>query len=160
MRCQAVWDFLLETNREDWPEPVRAHVAGCRACQAAERDWRLLGRGLAALAAEPPPQPSLGFSARVRRRIEEAARGEAGEVLAERAARRLIYAALLAVLILIVCLVVPSSGPIRTPRSAEAYPLPQEMISAQNYPVFPGQPLDARYDFSFASDRPERGGAR
>jgi len=98
------------------PETLREHLAACKECTVWWKEWQLLSAGFRALAAESVPEPSLGFSARVLRRLEEGAAlsgwGAAGDFF-ERAGRRVVWATLLMTLTVLLALVLPSSGPVR-----------------------------------------------
>lgn len=151
MRCDDVQDRLMETGENALDQAAGEHFAKCPDCRAYARDWKLLRMGFRTLAEEAPPEPMLGFSARLMRRLEGAASGRASEVVIESVGRRVVYAALLAALTLILALVLPSSGPVRAPASAEIYSAQQD-VTSRNYAIFPGQPPDGHYEFSLAAD--------
>jgi len=85
-----------------------------------------LRAGWEVLAREPAPEPMLGFRERLLRRLEEASRsGQAAEFL-ERAGRRVVWATLALALTLLLALVLPSQGPVRSAEAAELYLLEAE----------------------------------
>jgi anti-sigma factor RsiW len=118
MRCDVVRRMIEEELEK--PAKVQEHLASCPACMEYVRQWELLRSGFAALGKEEPPEPSLGFSERLVRRLQEARDSRSGQQFILRAGRRMVYATLLVAVMLILGLVLPSSGPLRTPRAAES----------------------------------------
>ncbi len=117
MRCDVV-RRMIEEEPERPPE-VQAHLASCPGCAEYIRQWEFLRAGFAALQKEEPPEPSLGFAQRVARKVQEARDSEAtGLQFIVQAGRRMVYATLLVAVMLILGLVLPSSGPLRAPQSA------------------------------------------
>jgi anti-sigma factor RsiW len=136
MRCQEVREILGESGIGEAPAGVREHLGGCPACAADARDWKTLQAGLRLMGADPVPGPSLGFTARVLRRLEETTRTlPSREELLERAGRRMVYATLLVALALVLALVLPSSGPVRTQASTELYPPEPAAVVVENNPI-------------------------
>jgi anti-sigma factor RsiW len=133
MRCEEVRNRLVEVWPQEAPEPVRGHLATCAKCRLYARDWERVRAGFAALAAEPAPEPSWGFKERVLRRLEEAPDtvGFAEEFF-ERAGRRVVYAAGVLALMLLLVMAVPSSGPLRGPTAAELYAAEVEAAGGTN----------------------------
>lgn len=119
MRCDVVREMVEEGI--EVPAGVQAHVASCPACAEYLRRWELLRTGFATLKVEEPPQASLGFTERLLRQLGNA-RGNAqtAQQFIVEAGRRVVYATLLVALMLILGLVLPSSGPLRTPQAAES----------------------------------------
>src|SRR5579863_3702860 len=119
MRCDQVLDILLDgaalsgrpTDDGEYPAGVQEHVRGCPSCASAARDWQLLRLGLEGMAAEPVPDPSLGFARRVARRLGETEPARVQEAFFERVGRRFVYAALLLAVTLLLALVLPATGP-------------------------------------------------
>jgi anti-sigma factor RsiW len=140
MRCEEVRKIIAEDWPEEAPAAVREHLAGCPACDALARDDRLVRAGFHALAAEPAPEPSWGFSTRLLRRLQESPAQEGAEFL-ERVGRRVVYATFLLALTLLLALALPSSGPLRGPTTADLY-LAQsesEVVTAGNDPILTGE---------------------
>jgi anti-sigma factor RsiW len=136
MRCKEVREILGESGITEAPPEVREHLGRCPACEAYTRDWKTLHAGLRVLAAEPAPEPMLGFTARVLRRLEEATGTfPSSEELLERAGRRMVYATLLLALVLMLALVLPASGPVRTQASTELYPPEPAAVVVENNPI-------------------------
>lgn len=156
MGCDKVRETMMETGEDALDARTREHLATCRECQTCARDWSLLRTGFRSLAEEAPPEPMLGFSTRVMRRLEQAASGRASEVALESVGRRFVYGAILAALTLILALVLPRSGPVRAPVSAGIYSVQQD-VTSRNYALFPGQPPDGHYEFSLAADHSSEG---
>ncbi|MGD0921217.1 MAG: hypothetical protein ABSA70_05545 [Terriglobia bacterium] len=138
MRCEEVRKIIAEDWPEEAPAAVREHLAGCPACDALARDHRLVRTGFHALAAEPAPEPSWGFSTRLLRRLQESPEREGAEFL-ERVGRRVVYATFLLALTLLLALALPSSGPLRGPTTAELYLAQSEVVTAGNDPIFTGE---------------------
>ncbi len=136
MRCEEVREALEELRAEELSPSVRAHLASCAACEAFAADWRLARAGLRALAREPVPEATLGFAARLARRLEET--GEAGRWGAEfleQAGRRFVYATLLVTLMMLLALLVPASGPLGA-SEADLYPAVAEAVPLATDPIF------------------------
>ena len=138
MRCEEVRKIIAEDWPEETPAAVREHLAGCPVCDSLARDHRLVRAGFHALAAEPAPEPSWGFSTRLLRRLQESPEREGAEFL-ERVGRRVVYATFLLALTLLLALALPSSGPLRGPTTAELYLAQSEVVIAGNDPVFTGE---------------------
>lgn len=119
MRCDVVRKMVEEGI--ELPAGIQAHLASCSACADYVRQWEFVRAGLVALRIEEPPPASLGFTERLIRRLERArADSQTGQQFIVEAGRRVVYATLLVALILILSLVLPSSGPWRTPQAAES----------------------------------------
>ena len=132
MRCEEVWTILEEEPTAELSPPVREHLKVCRACAAYARDWRLVAAGLHELSREPVPEASWGFAARVVRRIEEAtAILRPRPEFVEQVGRRFVYATLMLTLVLLLGLLLPSSGPLRGPAATEYYLVRPEVVSAR-----------------------------
>jgi anti-sigma factor RsiW len=118
MRC----DVVRRTIEEDIERPaaIETHLGSCPACREYLSHWELLRTGFMALGKEEPPEPSLGFAERLRRRLPEARDSQRGQQFILQAGRRMVYATLLVAVMLILGLVLPSSGPLRTPWAAES----------------------------------------
>lgn len=144
MRCEDIRMTLAEIRGQEAPEPVRAHLAECRECAVWWREWRLVSAGFRALAEESAPEPSLGFAARVVRRLEDAAGRSWGIAdLWELAGRRVVWATLVLTLTAILALVVPSSGPVRGPSEPDYLLAAQpEVASMRNESILDVDELD------------------
>ena len=155
MRCDKVRENLEDWRGDALPVPLREHVARCSACAAYAREWQLVGAGLRALAREPVPEASLGFAARVVRRLEGLAEaGRKREELWERVGRRFVYGTLLLALTTLLVLLLPSSGPLRAPTTTEAYFAGLEVAAAANDPLFADE---ASSDFAPGRSGPTEG---
>jgi anti-sigma factor RsiW len=120
MRCDVVRRTLGE-NAEA-PSQLAAHLATCPSCAEYARQWELVRAGLAELRKEELPEVSLGFAERLRRRLEQArAESQTRQQFILQAGRRMVYATLLVALILVLGLLLPSSGPFRSPGAAETF---------------------------------------
>jgi hypothetical protein len=114
MRCDDLRAKLEDVEEAQQTESVRAHLEECAGCRTWLEDWRVLRLGFRALAADPTPEPRLGFHARLLRRLEEAADREHSSLdFFERAGRRVVWATLTLALAVLLALALPSSGPLR-----------------------------------------------
>ena len=129
MRCDVV-RRTIEDNFER-PAAIETHLASCPACQEYLRQWELLRAGFVALGKAEPPEPSLGFAERLTRRLQEARESQRGQQFILQAGRRMVYATLLVAVMLILGLILPSSGPLRTPWAAESV-LSQPQLTAMS----------------------------
>ena len=122
MRCKDIESILEEPGSKSLSQPMREHLSGCASCRGMWSDLQLLRAGFAALAEDSPPQTSLGFGARVIRRLESVrGTGNAAAEFFERTGRRFVLAGMLLALLFILALALPSSGPFRGPATAEVY---------------------------------------
>lgn len=143
MRCEKVRETLEEVGAGEIPVPVREHLARCAACEAYARDWRFVRAGFHALAEELPPEASLGFAARLVRRLEEEAEQTGiGTEFFERVGRRFVYATLVLALTLLLALALPPSGPLRGPAAAESVLAQPEIATMRNDPIFGDEFVD------------------
>jgi hypothetical protein len=134
MRCDDIRQLLEDCREAAVPELLRSHLAACKECAEWWRDWLDLGASFKALAAEPVPEPSLGFAARVQRRLEEDALPGWGADFFERAGRRAVWATLLVALTVLLALVLPSTGPVRGPGEFESLLAQPSMASVSSDP--------------------------
>ena len=116
MRCDVVRERIEEGL--ELPAGIRAHLESCSGCTDYVRRWQLVQAGLMALGKEEAPPASLGFAERLVRRLESV-RGDPQKFIVE-AGRRVVYATLLVALMLILGLVLPSSGPLRSSQAAQS----------------------------------------
>lgn len=137
MRCEEIREVVEGHAAQEIPAAVREHLAACPGCRAYALDWRLVRGGLGVLAGEPVPEVSLGFRARLVRRLEEAreAGGAAGEFV-ERVGRRVVFATLLLALTSLLALVLPPAGPVRGAAAADLFPAQAEVALGENDPLF------------------------
>ncbi len=139
MHCDEVRELLEELETREPTASVREHLASCAECRTYARDWRLARASFRALAAEPAPEPTLGFAARLVRRLDETAeRRRAGAEFLERAGRRFVYATLCLTLMILLALLLPDSGPLRGPTTADLYMAQTDVVPAGSDPVFAG----------------------
>ena len=130
MRCDVVRERIEEGL--ELPAGIKAHLEACSGCTDYARRWELVHAGLVALGKEEPPPASPGFAERLVRRLESV-RGDPQKFIVE-AGRRMVYATLLVALMLILGLVLPSSGPLRNSQAAQSF-LSEPEIAAMS----PGQ---------------------
>ena len=147
MRCRKARKLIIEESVRS--EELRRHLAECAACAAYAEDWAGLRTALHRVAEEPAPQPSPGFAARLTRQLPDAAAEVlAREVSLERTGRRFVLAGVLAAVLLVLGLLVPPSGPIRSPENAEIQTARSEAVAAQSYPIFSNQTIEGEYEFA------------
>ncbi len=127
MRCDELRSRWADGEDNDL---LREHLKSCAGCREWQEAWGVLRLGLRALAAEPAPEPRLGFAARLERRLGEAARDERPSMdFFERAGRRVAWATLTLTLAVLLALALPSTGPVRGPGEIE-YLLPQPSVAS------------------------------
>jgi hypothetical protein len=91
--------------------------------------------GLRLLTEDPVPEPTLGFAARLVRRLSESAEQNAREAFFVYVGRRFVYATLVLVMFLVLALVVPSTGPVRAAATADLLMAEQEAVTVRPDPV-------------------------
>ncbi len=113
MRCDAVRQ-IVEEGLQKKPA-VQVHLSSCSACKEYLRQWEIVHAGLVALREDEPPEPSIGFTTRVMRSLENASTEfPVGQQFIDQIGRRMIYATLMVALTLLLVLLLPSSGPFRS----------------------------------------------
>jgi predicted anti-sigma-YlaC factor YlaD len=131
MRCSKIRETLeLENNSQSRPA-VREHLAVCSECRTYATNLSKLAAGMKLLAEEPVPEPSIGFQLRVLRRLDQESRRD----FLERAGQRVVYATLIVVLFLLLAMIVPSSGPVRSSPKLENYQPQEETVAERNYQI-------------------------
>jgi hypothetical protein len=137
MRCRET-RTLLEDRAEDQLEAsAREHLQNCQACQVYARDWRLIRTGLRLLSGEPVPRASTGFVARLTRGlVEPSLPARAAAQFWELVGRRMILAGSLLALTVVMALLLPPSGPWRSPVGLDLSLLQVE-VASENDPVVP-----------------------
>jgi hypothetical protein len=144
MRCEDAHAMLIEGEGGEQSAALRAHVAMCAACQAYARDMEGLRAGFRALAAQAAPEPSWGFAARLVRRLDELEEKSRGADFLEQVGRRVVYAAGLLTLLLLLALVLPASSPLRGPTTSELYWAQADTAVLTNYSILPDETLAGR----------------
>jgi hypothetical protein len=131
MRCDAVRQ-IVEVGRARTPA-VEVHVESCAGCREYLRRWERVRAGLVALRAEEPPEPTLGFTTRLMRRIENSQVGfPFGQQIFDQIARRVVYATLMVALTLALILALPSSGPLRSSGISESVLVQTQVATVSN----------------------------
>jgi len=137
MRCKETKDWFEGRGEGQMPASVREHLRTCVACRTDERDWRLVQTGFRALSREPVPDPSTGFLARLTRRLAEASlAGRAAAQFWDLVGRRVILVGSLLMLTIVIALMLPTSGPWRSPVGLDLSLLQAE-VAVENDPVLP-----------------------
>jgi anti-sigma factor RsiW len=150
MRCRQVRRFALDEVGAKSPA-VQEHLRACASCATYLQQWAKLRTGLRRVAEESAPDPSLGFARRVTRSLQDPSfAGRLTDLSLVSAGRRFVYAALTAALLLVLGLLVPASGPVRSPAAA-IEPAQPEAVAAQNYPIFSGRLMDTDFEFAAPS---------
>jgi hypothetical protein len=159
MRCDEMRRWLEDGESGQMPAPAREHLESCAACQADDRDWSLVRTGFRALSREPVPNASTGFAARLKRRLgEPALAGRAATQFWDLVGRRVILVGSLLTLTLVMALVLPPSGPLRSTQGLDLSLLQAE-VAAENDPVLPddfGSSQSAAPNIQAGEDRKER----
>ncbi len=155
MHCGRIQKLLEEKGEASLSPVDRQHLKVCPDCRLYAHDWSILTQGLKFISQEPIPEPSLGFSARLLRRLdEENARGLLHPEFYENAGRRVIFATLVLVFTLLLAMALPASGPVRHKPNVDTYWPQPEVLTTRNAPVdlssFP--PLPAWVEVKSVSD--------
>jgi anti-sigma factor RsiW len=135
MRCNEFRERVEEFWGEDLSQEVREHLTGCPACKAYVRSARLVRAGLHGLAEESAPEPSVGFAARVVRALREIPERGVPEEFLERIGRRFVYATLILTVVVLLALILPPSGPVRGPTTADLLMAQPEVVSVRFDPI-------------------------
>jgi anti-sigma factor RsiW len=147
MRCHYTRKALLDEDAAQ-SAAVQEHLLACASCAAYSQRWEKLRGGLRRVAEQAPPDPSFGFAQRVARSLRDGSFiGRLADLSMLRAGRRFVYAALTAALLLVLGVLVPASGPVRSPAAAVDTAQP-ETVAAQNYPIFSGRLMDSDFEFA------------
>jgi hypothetical protein len=137
MRCDETRSWFEDGEGGQMPASVREHLRTCPACRADEQDWRLVGAGFRVLSKEPAPNASTGFVARLKRRLAEPSlAGRASTQFWDLVGRRVILVGTLLTLTVVMALMLPPSGPWRSPTALDLSLLQAE-VAAENDPVLP-----------------------
>jgi hypothetical protein len=129
MRCDAVRQIVEEGR--DRPPAVAAHLESCSGCKEYLRKWETLRASLIALRAEDPPEPSIGFTTRVMRKLENAP-AELSQQFIDQIGRRVVYATLMVALMVLLVLLLPSSGPYRSSGISESVLVQPQIMALSN----------------------------
>lgn len=93
----------------------------------------MLHAGLAAMREDEPPEPSVGFTSRLMRRLENApSEFQFGQQLIDQIGRRVVYATLMVALMLGLILALPSSGPLRSSGISQSVFVQTQMATLAN----------------------------
>lgn len=115
---------------------VKVHLESCATCREYTRRWERVREGLHALREESVPQPSLGFTTRLMRRLETSpVEYQFGQQLIDQIARRVLYASLMVALTLALILLLPSSGPLRSSGISNSVLVQAQVVTVSNEQV-------------------------
>lgn len=152
MRCDSVREIVEEGMKQE--PAVQAHITSCSACKEYARRWEILRAGLVALREEEPPEPSVGFTTRLIRNLENASADlQFGQQFMDQIGRRMVYATLMVALTLLMVLLLPSSGPFRSSGVTESI-LVQAQASSSIEQVLGVGGLDSGDAAEFSSSSP------
>jgi len=152
MRCDAVRQIVEEgMNRRP---AVQVHMTSCSACKEYLRQWEIVQAALVALRGEGPPEPSLGFTTRVMRRLEDTSEElQFGQQFIDQIGRRVVYATLMVALMLLLLLALPSSGPLRSSGVSESILVQAQVATLSNDQILGVDGMDSA-DLSDSSSAP------
>jgi hypothetical protein len=134
MHCEEWRDHLVELWGEGLTPEMERHASECAECRRQLRDQRLIVAGFRSLRLEPVPEPSLGFSERLTRRLAEVGSRSGVSDFFELVGRRFVYATLALTFLALLALVLPSAGPVRGV-SADLLMPSQEITQARLDPL-------------------------
>ncbi len=135
MRCEETRRLLEDGTQDQLDALAREHLHICVACQVYTRNWVLVRTGLGVLSEEPAPLASTGFLVRLTRRLEELSRpARTAAQFWELVGRRAILVGSLLVLTVLMGLILPPSGPWRSPVGLDLTVLQAE-VAAENDPI-------------------------
>jgi hypothetical protein len=158
MRCDQVRETVVESG-ENYPVVVADHLRSCTACAEYERSWRWFRAGLRALAQETAPEPSIGFSTRLTRQLDDRFLPlRLVDEFFETAGRRVVYFSLLLATVLLLAMAIPSSGPLRGGPATELSWPQTEVVATGDYPIPPSELPGA--GFSMVSETNVSGGQK
>lgn len=161
MHCEAVRQTVEEGMART--PAVQVHIESCSGCKDYLRKWELLRAGLAAARQEEPPEPSIGFTTRMMRLLENAPpEFQLGQQLIDQVARRVVYATLMVALMLAMILALPSSGPLRSSGISQSVFVQPQVATLGNEQVLGVDGMDTgdSQDSSTASASPQARGPR
>ena len=142
MRCDAVRQSIEDGTART--PAVQVHLESCSGCKEYLRRWGVLRAGLVAMAGEEPPEPSIGFTTRLMRRLENApADFQFGQQVMDRIARRVVYATLMVAVMLALLLALPSSGPLRSSGISQSVFVETQMATLANEQILGVDGVDA-----------------
>ncbi|HKT12082.1 MAG TPA: hypothetical protein VJW77_09695 [Terriglobia bacterium] len=131
MRCDAVRQ-IVEEGMARTPA-VQVHIESCSDCKEYLSKWEMLHAGLAAMREDEPPEPSVGFTSRLMRRLENApSEFQFGQQLIDQIGRRVVYATLMVALMLGLILALPPSGPLRSSGISQSVFVQTQMATLAN----------------------------
>jgi hypothetical protein len=142
MRCDVVRQ-MVEEGIAKMPA-VQVHLTSCSACKDYLRQWEFVQAGLIELRGEEPPEPSIGFTTRVMRRLENASEDFLfGQPFIDQIGRRVVYATLMVALMLLLALMVPQSGPFRSSGVSESILVQTQVATLSNEQILGVDGLDS-----------------
>lgn len=142
MRCDAARQ-IVEEGLARTPA-VQVHIESCSDCKEYLRKWDLLQAGLAAMREDEPPDPSVGFTSRLMRRLENApSEFQFGQQLIDQIGRRIVYATLMVAVMLGLILALPSSGPLRSSGISQSVFVQPQMATLANEQIMGVDGMDA-----------------
>jgi hypothetical protein len=131
MDCKEIRDLVSDLAGGQLSTAARQHVGQCAACEAYLRNARLVQTGFRALAEESAPEASVGFALRLVRRLQQWEDKGARSEFFETVGRRFVYATLALTLALLLSLVLPTSGPVRSVAGADFLGMQADSQSSQ-----------------------------
>jgi anti-sigma factor RsiW len=149
MRCEEIREILEERGAEALGA-VRTHLESCAGCAAYARDWETVRQGFELVRAETAAEPSLGFAARLMRRLDESQPFLTQEFF-EAVGRRFVPATFALALLALLALALPSSGPLRGPATSDL------LVAQSEVEVATADPMIYGFESGYAAYLPETG---
>lgn len=142
MRCETVRQTVEEGLART--PAVQVHIESCSGCKEYLGKWEMLQAGLVAMREDDPPEPSVGFTTRLMRRLENApSEFQFGQQLIDQIGRRVVYATLMVALMLGLILALPSSGPLRSSGISQSVFVQTQMATLANEQIMGVDGVDA-----------------
>jgi hypothetical protein len=135
MRCKDFQERLDELWEGVQAPEIQRHLAECKECGRHVRDMQVVRSGFSVLKQEPAPEPSLGFSERLVRRLGELSEAPSVGDFFESVGRRFVYGTLVLTFLMLLALVLPSAGPVRGIASTDVIMPAQETAQVQVDPL-------------------------
>jgi hypothetical protein len=135
MRCKDFQERLDELWEGVQAPEIQRHLAECKECGRYVREMQIVRSGFSVLKRESAPEPSLGFPERLVRCLGELSEAPSVADFFESVGRRFVYATLVFTFLMLMALVLPSTGPVRGLAATDVLMPTQETAQVQVDPL-------------------------